>query len=224
MQLKMLTSGILYLILIFLADHKLSYAKELYWEKYNVILSGVSDNQLAIIEDSINQLKGIKSNELRINLTFYKRLSRFDKLFGSIFNGEELFHWLLSRIRKISYHNSWTVAINQNRGQFILGDSFFNKLNVLERLYLLIHEARHSDDGGYAHVKCPKGFRFVSAMQPDMNLENELACDDGEIGAYAFQAAFLFELFAYDIFDQREVGLLYNSSISRVIPEGKRLR
>ena len=51
-----------------------------------------------------------------------------------------------------------------------------------------------------------------------MDLEKERGCDDKINGAYGYQAAFLFELLAYGIFDQKEVGLLYNSSISRVIP------
>jgi hypothetical protein len=51
-----------------------------------------------------------------------------------------------------------------------------------------------------------------------MRLEKELACDKTDQGAYAYQAAFLFELFAYGIFDQKEVGLLYNSTVARVLP------
>ena len=51
-----------------------------------------------------------------------------------------------------------------------------------------------------------------------MDLEKEAACDPNDQGAYSFQAAFLFELFAYGIFDQGEAGLLYNSSILRVVP------
>lgn len=206
------------LILIFLLNVKTGHAKEAYWREYGITISSLSYDQLSIIEETINQLKSLKSDELKINNKSYNKLSRFNELFRFSFNGKGLFYWLLSRIRKISYHNSWTIAINQDKGEFVLGDSFFKKLSILERLYLLIHEARHSDNRGYTHVKCPKGFKFISASQPDMNLENEPACDDNDKGAYAFQAAFLFELFAYGIFDQKEVGLLYNSSISRVIP------
>jgi hypothetical protein len=193
-------------------------AKEPYWEEYHIELSGLRDEQLLVLESTINQLRTLEPGEWRINKKVYHRLSRFQDLFGVSFNGKNLSHWLLSRIRKIAYHNTWTAAANQNGGEFILGDEFFTRLSMLERLYLLIHEARHSDDQGYPHVKCPKGFKFISAGQPEMDLEHALACDNTEKGAYAYQAAFLFELLAYGIFDQREVGLLYNSSISRVLP------
>ena len=193
-------------------------AKEPYWEEYHIELSGLKDEQVLILQSTINQLRILEPNELKINKRVYRRLSRFKELFGFLFSGRDLSHWLLTRIKSISYHNTWAAAVNQNRGDFIVGDVFFTKMNTLERLYTLIHEARHSDDNGYQHIKCAKGFKYISAGQPDMDLESEPTCDDNDKGAYAFQGAFLFELFAYGIFDQKEVGLLYNSSISRVIP------
>ena len=207
---------LLFLMLFIYTDSV--YSKEAYWNDYHIEHSGVSDEQLSIIEETIAQLRSLESGELKINVGVYNRLSRFKYLFGTSFNGEVLVDWLLRRIRRISYHNSWTAAVNQNKGTFVLGDMFFSKLTTLERLYLLIHEARHSDHEGHRHIKCPEGFKFVSAAQPHMNLEDLYACDDSTVGAYAFQASFLFELFAYDLFKQQEVGLLYNSSISRVIP------
>ncbi len=168
------------------------------------------------VEETLYQLKKISPGKIKINQRVYKRLSRFEELFGFPFHGERLTQWLLRRIESISYKNSWTVATNQNKGELVLGDRFFSELNLVERLYLLIHEGRHSDDEGHKHVKCPKGFNFISAGQPGMNLENENACDKGKAGAYSYQAAFLFELYAFGIFNQREMGLLYNSSISRI--------
>ena len=209
---------ILLFTLLFPATSTIGYTKEPYWVEYNVELSGLSDEQLSVIEKALEHLKSLAPKELMINKKVYKQLSRFSDLFGFSFSGKDVHHWFLSRIRSISYHNVRLAAINQNKGHFFLGDTFFTELNTLERLYLLIHEARHSDDNGYKHIKCPKGFKFISATQLHMNLEKELACDDNNKGAYAFQAAFLFELFAYGIFDPKEVGLLYNSSISRVIP------
>lgn len=123
---------------------------------------------------------------------------------------------LNKKIPSISYGNTWTVAINQNKGQLVIGDQFFERLTDLERLYVLVHEARHSDGKGHKHVKCSKDFQFVSSAQPTMDLGGTLACDDTSDGAYAYQSAFLFELYAFGLFDQREVGLLYNSSISRI--------
>ncbi len=209
---------IVLLILFLFLNTQTVYGTEPFWKEYRINVSGVTDEQILILEETVHQLESLEPGELRISPKVYQRLSRFEELFGFPFNGRDLAYWLLSHIRKITYRNTWTAAINQNHGEFMLGDVFFKKLNALERLYLLIHEARHSDEAGYPHIKCPKGFRFVSATQPGMDLQDELACDKSDKGGYAFQAAFLFELFAYGIFDQQEIGLLYNSSICRIIP------
>lgn len=217
---KRATAGWLLVVLLSfsaLSDPPLE-AREAYWEEHGVVLSGLSDEQIGVLESTMQQLISLEAGPLKINKGAYRRLSRFNHLFGSPFSGKALSQWLLLRIRKISYHNTWTVAVNQNRGTFILGDIFFKKIGPLERLYLLIHEARHSDEGGYDHVNCPKGFRFVSAAQPELDLEEEPSCDNRRDGAYAFQAAFLFELYAYGLIDQKEAGLFYNSSVSRLPP------
>ena len=210
--------ALFYSLFIFFLASESVFGKEIYWDKYHIELSGFSENQLLILESTLGDLKSLQPDELLIKKRIYKRLSRFGELFGFKFRGEELFHWLMSRIHNISYQNNPKAAINQNNGDFFLGDVFFKNLNEVERLYLLIHEARHSDGNGYVHTKCPKGFKFITATQPHMDLEKELACDTTDDGAYAFQAAFLFELFAYGIFESKEVGLLYNSSISRISP------
>jgi len=192
-------------------------AREPYWEQHHIELSGLSGAQVLTLESTINQLRSLEPGELKMNKKTYVRLSRFKELFGFPFDGRNLSEWLLTRIHSISYHNPWTVAVNQNKGEFVVGDVFFTHTSPLERIYTLIHEARHSDDDGYEHVKCPKGFKFISSRQPEMDLEGVPACDNTDRGAYAFQAAFLFELFAYGLLDQGEVGLLYNSSVSRVL-------
>lgn len=205
-------------VIVFAPNGGPAMAKEAYWDTYHIQLSGLSEPQLGSLEATVAQLRSIQPGELRMNKGMYHRLSRFGELFGFPFNGPRLSDWLLTRIRSITYQDSWTVAVNQNEGNFYLGEAFFEKTTPVERMYALIHEARHSDDDGYKHVRCPKGFKFISSRQPELDLEKELACDDGETGAYSFQAAFLFELYAYGLFDQSDVGLLYNSSISRVIP------
>jgi hypothetical protein len=204
------------LLLMFIAPT--ATAREPYWEQHRIELSGLSEQQILVLESSIRQLRSLEAGELKIDRKLYRRLSRFEELFGFAFNGRDLSHWLLNRIDGISYHNPWTAAVNQNLGDFLVGDLFFDRLSPLERLYALIHEARHSDDDGHEHVKCPKGFKYISSRQADLDLEKVPACDNHADGAYALQAAFLFELYAYGLFEQNEVGLLSNSSISRVLP------
>lgn len=205
-------------LLLITFDAETVLARETYWGEHHIELSGLTAEQVLGLESTINLLSSLEPGELKINKKLYGRLSRFKELFGFPFNGKNLSRWLLKRIRSISYQNTWTIAVNQNQGSFMVGDFFFTKTTPLERLYTLIHEARHSDDDGYNHIRCPDGFKYISSRQPEMDLEKEAACDPNDQGAYSFQAAFLFELFAYGILDQGEVGLLYNSSISRVVP------
>lgn len=193
-------------------------AKEPYWDEYHIELLGLTKQQISVLESTIEQLRLLEPGELKIDEKIYNRLTRFKELFGFSFNGRDLSRWLLNRIQSISYQNSWTAAANQNLGDFFVGDLFFDTMSPLERLYSLIHEARHSDDDGYKHTRCPEGFRYISSRQPNLDLEKVPACDNRPDGAYAFQAAFLFELLAFGPFEQNEVGLLYNSSISRVSP------
>jgi hypothetical protein len=216
MKTKILSATLLLLLVTF--DVETVLAREPYWGEHHIELSGLTEEQVLGLESTLNQLSSLEPGELKINKKVYGRLSRFKELFGFPFSGKELSRWLLTKIHGISYENTWTVAVNQNQGSFMVGDFFFTKTRPIERLYTLIHEARHSDDDGYEHVKCPKGFKFVSSRQPEMDLEREPACDDNDKGAYSFQAAFLFELFAYGLLDQGEAGLLYNSSLSRVVP------
>jgi hypothetical protein len=205
------------LLLLFSFIPKTGSAKEAYWEKYHIDVSGLKDEQVQVLETTIDQLRTLKSSGLKINKKVYRRLSRFKELFEFPFGGQELSRWLLTRMKSISYRNTWTAAVNENMGDFVLGDFFFKKMTTIERFYSLIHEARHSDGDGYPHIKCPKGFKYISSRQPNMDLESEPTCDNNDKGAYAFQAAFLFELFAYGLFDQEKMGLLYNSSISRLV-------
>lgn len=194
-----------------------SRGAEIDWTGHKIEVSGLSGKQRQALEATFEQFRSIHPNGLKIEPELYRRLSRYDKLFGQPLNGDDLAEWVLSRFRKIVYGNTPLAAINHNRGELWVGNLFFDAMTPLERLYLLIHEARHSDGDGYPHVRCPKGFRFVSAGQPWIHLDEEKACDRSEEGAYAYQAAFLFELFAYGLFEQREAGLLYNSTVARIL-------
>lgn len=191
--------------------------KTLHLQHYKLLTHGFSAEKLKLIEHTFEHLRSLRSGDLKINKNSYIRLSRFEALFGFPFDGKLLSDWVMKRTRSMTYGNTWTVAINRNKGQFVIGDPFFEAVSELERLYLLVHEARHSDGDGYKHVKCPKDFRFISSGQPEMDLAGTPACDDTIDGAYAYHSAFLFELYAFGLFDQQEVGLLYNSSISRIL-------
>jgi hypothetical protein len=187
------------------------------WDRYGVRLAGFSKEQVAILDDTLARLRALPSSEPMIDPDTYRRLSRFESLFGVPFGGPALVEWLLQRTKKISYGGGRLAAAHRGGKRVVLQGVFFDMPSPLERLYLLIHEARHSDGDGFPHVPCPSGYPFVSASQPQIDLESAAACDDRDDGAYAFQAAFLFEVYARGLFDQQQAGLLYNSTVPRVL-------
>src|SRR5262245_16460078 len=127
------------LFLLFGPTPERASAKEPYWEKYKIDLSSLRDEQVLVLESTVNQLKALEPDDLKINKKVYRRLSRFEELFGFPFKGSDLSRWLLTRIKSVSYQNTWTAAVNENKGDFILGDFFFTKMTMVERLYGLIH-------------------------------------------------------------------------------------
>lgn len=187
------------------------------WVDRQIALSGLTEDHRRILDETIDEIRRIKPKELRIDSGIYARLTRFEIRFGLPLDGEALADWILARFRRIAYQNSRLAALNQNQGDLLVGDLFFQDLAPLDRMYLLVHEARHSDGDGHPHVRCPKDFPFISAAQPRLDLQEEQACDDSADGAYGLQAAFLFELFAYGILDSDRAGLLYNSSVARIL-------
>lgn len=197
-----------------------SFAEEAYWKEYGVDIKELSAERLAAIEETINAIGGMKANDVAIPKGVYHRLSAFRRLYGFDFDGEKLKGWLLGRIKSIAAENSWTIAVNGNQGYFYIGDRFFEKSGFLERAYCLIHEARHSDGDGYRHIACPGNHKDVSAGSPELDLTEVPACDAVADGAYAFQAAFLFELYARNLVDQEQAGLAYNNSVARIIRSG----
>jgi hypothetical protein len=210
------------LLLVLLSFAPASFAEEGLLAKHGIKSENLDPAQEAFFEETINEIGRIQAKEITINPYVYYRLSTFRKLFGFQFDGEKLKEWVLHRIKSVTRQNTWTIAVNKNLGHLLLGDRFFEKSPFLERAYLLVHEARHSDGDGYRHVACPPDFKYVSAGSPDIDLTREGACDDAPDGAYGFQAAFLFELYARGIVDQQEAGLQYNSCTTRIIVREKK--
>lgn len=195
-----------------------SAAEEPYWKEQGVDVAGLSPAQRAAIEETINAIGAMKADAVAIPTAAYYRLATFRRLYGFDFDGEKLKAWLLLRIKSITAENSWTIAVNGNQGHFYIGDRFFDTSGFLERAYCLIHEARHGDGDGYRHVDCPANYKYVSAGSPGIDLAEIPACDAVADGAYAFQAAFLFELYARNMVNQEQAGLVYNSTIARILP------
>ncbi len=208
------------LLLVLLCDA--SFAEEKHWTDHGIPKFGMTPAQESVFEETISAIGMLEPKKVAIGAPVYFRLSRFGRLFGFSFDGQKLQDWLLHRMKTVTHANTWTIATNDNGGDFSLGDRFFEKSDFLERAYALIHEARHSDGGGHPHVRCPSDFKQVSAGTPEIDVTAAAACDDEPDGAYAFQSAFLFELYARDMVDQQEAGLLYNSSVARILGKQKK--
>lgn len=184
---------------------------------HSLDLQGFSPSQKKQISEVLKKIEAIKPQKLKIPPALYRKHSRFFKLFHFHLNGENLLAWINERVRVLRYENTWTVAVNNGGKEVLVGDLFFQS-SLLEQIYIIVHEARHSDGNGYPHVICPSGFPYVSPSQPDMDLQSTAGCDNRTDGAYAFQAALLFEFYAYGIIDQTAAGNLYNASTTRINP------
>ncbi|EQA37582.1 hypothetical protein LEP1GSC047_4019 [Leptospira inadai serovar Lyme str. 10] len=167
-------------------------------------------------------IQELNSNRLHIDKSFYRRKSNFRKLFGFSFSGADLSAWLNSRIKVFKMGPTGKYIAYFHDGMVVLGKDFFT-LPKVEQALVLIHEARHADGREFTHSKCPEGFPYVSLRSPKIPLENTEACDDRVDGSYGFGAAFLFEIYAFGLYqtgEERFVLGLYNSEIARiVIPE-----
>ena len=203
-----------------LKNEILNYAKEI-----------ISDYKEASCSSSLIpfELKTVFSYEQRCQLISDLRilkkisLSRFGERYIEIFNpsvkptyaGEDLHDWLVERIKRIYFIESKiSTAINYGlcedtgvcnsgyqKGDIGLDDSYFNKVTPLERIKILIHEARHTDghdsrDGKYVHglygdtlhINCHR-----SNVSTDGSIESYVGktCDDNLDGSIGTSLIFL---------------------------------
>lgn len=158
-------------------------------------------------------------DRLRIDRNFYLRKSNFRKLFGFSLSGKNLSNWLNARIKYVKSGPTGKYIAYFHNGTVVLGKDFFS-LSKIEQTLVLIHEARHADGKEFAHSKCPEGFPYLSVRSPQTMLENMEACDERDDGSYGFGAAFLFEVYAFGLYQTGEERLilgLYNSEVARIV-------
>ncbi|EQA45750.1 putative lipoprotein [Leptospira broomii serovar Hurstbridge str. 5399] len=174
------------------------------------------------IESLKRYIQELNADRLHIDKNFYSRKSNFRKFFGFSFSGKDLSAWLNSRIKVYKIGPTGKYIAYFHDGMVVLGKDFFN-LPKVEQALVLIHEARHADGREFTHSKCPAGFPYLSVRAPQTSLENVEACDERVDGSYGFGAAFLFEVYAFGLYqtgEERFVLGLYNSEVARiVIPE-----
>ncbi|MDH5718634.1 MAG: hypothetical protein OEZ22_13495 [Spirochaetia bacterium] len=211
----------IFILLLILTKTNLYAADKLsesIFAKNKIKVNGFNEQQKKITIETFQKIYNINPQKLKVNNKIYNEYSNFEKLFQFKINGPNLLHWMLKRMKSLNYVNTWTVATNDGAGNISIGDEFFISTE-LEKMYILIHEARHSDYGGFTHVPCPDNFPFISVGQPEFVLKSAPGCDKTTTGSYAYQAAFLYEVFAYQLFENyTEAGYLYNSTVSRILP------
>jgi hypothetical protein len=150
-------------------------------------------DHLRQLQETLRALEGLEARPPALPDEAYRAGTTFAPLFGFEFDGRALARWWASRVRRVALGDPWTVAVYDGDHQLTLRGDFFS-LSLVERLAVLVHEARHADPGAHRHVACPPGF----------GLSGRPACDDTPIGAYGFQAALLFELHARGLLDPAE--------------------
>ncbi len=186
------------------------------WKEFRIDVSLISQQEQEKLNSVFKYIESVPTEKLYVSEKFYRKKSRFEKLFGFAFSGKKLNHWILSRIRKIKIEKIKDYSALNTGSELILSDSFLN-LSVLEQSIILVHEARHSDGREFAHSACPDDFPFLSQRNPEAVLSDLYACDERTDGAYGFSAAFLFELISYSVKDRENLIGRYNSELSRII-------
>lgn len=170
-------------------------------EHSRTIVEDFEPAQRRTFAETLEALGALAPGDLAIDAETYEQ-SRFSKVFGFALDGPKLLGWWSRRIQRVRRGDAWTVAVYDGEGAMTVTDEFFER-SLLERLFVLIHEARHADGDGYDHVECP--------------YSGSLACDARPDGAYAYQAAFLFELYAYGLVDPKAAFDEWRTTMRRIL-------
>ena len=124
-----------------------------------------------------------------------KYIEVFNPSLSSEYAGEDLYNWLIERVKRIYFIDSRiSTAINYGlcedtgvcsssyqRGDVGLDNSYFDKATPLERIKILIHEARHTDGQDSRNGK------FVSGLYSDtlhINCNRSNISTTGSIDSY----------------------------------------
>ncbi|MDX1959778.1 MAG: hypothetical protein SFU98_14480 [Leptospiraceae bacterium] len=174
-----------------------------------------ADKYKKLLESTLIFLDNLEPKLLVIDKDVYKEKSKFEEIFQFSYSPKKIRSWLNQRIKKVIIDKSNFYIAQYYNGQLSLDPTFF-ELSKLDQILVLIHEARHAD-GNFSHIKCPNVFPFLSIRNPEINLENEYACDSITNGCYGASAAFLYELISYGILNQELLIGKYNSELARII-------
>ncbi|TGL44210.1 hypothetical protein [Leptospira perdikensis] len=178
--------------------------------------SKLNVKQSKVLKESFSYLETLEPKRIKIDKSTYNRLTQFESIFKFAFSGKKLSRWIQSRIKKYSYGSTGDYIAMYHDGDVLLGRAFFS-LNRLDRVLVLLHEARHADGKNYGHVVCPENFQFLNPRDWKIHPAGKKGCDSVPDGGYGITAAFLFELGAFGYLNQTEAAHRYNSEISRVI-------
>jgi hypothetical protein len=161
-------------------------------------------SERVVLEETIAALGALAGPPID-EATWLKRTA-FERVYGFSFSGPAILAWWRARIDRLDRGDPWTVAVHDGQHGITLRADFFG-LPLVDRLSVLIHEARHADAGGFMHDECPEGSGLGDAP----------ACDALPLGAYTFQAAFLYELEARGLLDPARAGRGYKEARSRIL-------
>ncbi|TGM39279.1 hypothetical protein EHQ75_09700 [Leptospira levettii] len=178
--------------------------------------SKLSAKQNKILKETFAYLETLEPKRIKIDKTTYNRHSQFESFFKFSFSGKKLSRWIQSRSKKYTFGSTGDYVAMYQDGEILLGRGFFS-LNRLDRVLVLLHEARHADGKNYSHVVCPDDFPYLNTRDWKIHPAGKKGCDSVPDGGYGITASFLFELGAYGILSQSDAAYRYNSEISRVI-------
>ncbi|MCW7480085.1 hypothetical protein [Leptospira kanakyensis] len=203
-----------------LSSYKTTFIVLVFYLVSGVVLyadeSKLNAKQTKVLKESFSYLESLEPKRIKIDKPTYTKLTQFESIFKFGFSGKKLSRWIQSRIKKYSYGSTGEYIAMYHDGDVLLGRPFFS-LSRLDRVLVLLHEARHADGKNYGHVVCPENFQFLNPRDWKIHPAGKKGCDSVVDGGYGITAAFLFELGAYGYLNPTEAAHRYNSEISRVI-------
>ena len=149
---------------------------------------------LQLMESDLEKLSEVRSLETS---------ATFRKLFKTEFQGQNLERWFRDRIENVEYSADRSAvlagiqltAINDStpekpKHMVLLPHYSTPKVDWIERVAVLIHEARHSDSteaNPLEHIKCPSN-------HPNNLFRDKKVCDRNIHGSYGYELVFLREI------------------------------
>ncbi|MGZ3749241.1 MAG: hypothetical protein ACXVB1_15660 [Pseudobdellovibrionaceae bacterium] len=149
-------------------------------------------------DNEFNRIRNIVLDDLTAmkNLKFGKTSAEFINVFGGN-SGEDLYRYFKSHILRFEWGTNLpsAAALAADNTQTMYLASNYAKLQQIQRIGTLLHEAHHAEPYSWPHINCPNNLDFkLFGIYIDNKRENGIGgtpnCDLDSKGAYAVEYVF----------------------------------